>query len=229
MADYTRIDAYRRRKVWRYPARPSQRGRKAVMWRARSALAEVRMVALGGFLATLIYLQTGWPIPWNANPADPALLTANRAANDWQAPANLPRPIVSSPAPPVVGIGAGVAATGDTLRARFHLCHSGGGTNCVVDGDTFWFQGQKIRIADIDTPETHSPRCAEEARLGAAATARLQDLLNAGPFTLEAIDRDTDSYGRALRTVTRGGESLGGVLVDEGLARWYGGGRQPWC
>jgi endonuclease YncB( thermonuclease family) len=115
----------------------------------------------------------------------------------------------------------------DTLRGRFSMCHSGGGTNCVVDGDTFWFQGQKIRIADIDTPETHPARCAEEARLGAAATDRLQGLLNAGAFSLEG--GDTDRYGRALRTVTRDGESLGGVLVDEGLARWYAGGRQPWC
>ena len=49
---------------------------------------------------------------------------------------------------------------------RFSLCHTGGGGNCVVDGDTFWCNGQKIRIADIDTPETHPARCAAEAELG---------------------------------------------------------------
>lgn len=117
----------------------------------------------------------------------------------------------------------------DQLQARFGLCHSGGGGNCVVDGDTFWFAGEKIRIADIDTPETHSPRCVDEARLGATATDRLQTLLNDGPFMLESADRDTDRYGRALRIVTRDGESVGGVLVGEGLARWYDSGRQPWC
>jgi endonuclease YncB( thermonuclease family) len=58
---------------------------------------------------------------------------------------------------------------------------------------------------------------------------RLQELLNNGAFSLSAIDRDTDGYGRLLRVVERDGESLGGVLVDEGLARWYEGGRQPWC
>lgn len=116
-----------------------------------------------------------------------------------------------------------------TASASFGMCHTGGGTNCVVFGDTFWMAGEKIRIADIDTPETHPPRCAEEARLGAAATARLRALLNVGPVTLERIDRDTDRYGRKLRVVTRGGESLGGVLVNEGLARWYGGGRRSWC
>ncbi|MFB0875887.1 MULTISPECIES: thermonuclease family protein [unclassified Sphingobium] len=117
----------------------------------------------------------------------------------------------------------------DTLSARFGFCHSGGGTNCVVDGDTFWFRGEKYRIADIDTPETHGPRCAAEAALGARATERLQALLNAGPFSLEVGDRDMDRYGRALRIVTRNDESLGTILVAEGLARSWDGRRHPWC
>ena len=111
----------------------------------------------------------------------------------------------------------------------FGFCHIGGGTNCVVDGDTFWMDGQKIRIADIDTPETHPPRCAGEATLGAQATQRLQALLNAGPVTLETIERDTDKYGRALRIVPRNGQSLGATLVAEGLARPWGGSRRSWC
>lgn len=121
------------------------------------------------------------------------------------------------------------SASPDRQSANFSLCHSGGGTNCVVDGDTFYLGGEKIRIADIDTPETHPPRCAEEAERGERATLRLRALLNAGPFALEAIDRDEDVYGRKLRTVTRDGRSLGDVLVSEGLARRYGNGRRSWC
>ena len=122
------------------------------------------------------------------------------------------------------------AATGsDAERASFSLCGQGARVNCVVDGDTLYYQGVKIRIADIDTPETNPPRCAEEGRLGNAATQRLLQLANAGPFTLQSIDRDEDRYGRKLRVLTRKGESLGGVLVAEGLARWYQGGRRPWC
>jgi endonuclease YncB( thermonuclease family) len=49
---------------------------------------------------------------------------------------------------------------------------------CVVDGDTFWLDGTKIRIADIDTPEIGRPRCDLEYELGMRATRRLVDLLN---------------------------------------------------
>lgn len=124
---------------------------------------------------------------------------------------------------------ADYAPSGDRLSARFAFCHSGGGTNCVVDGDTFWFGGTKIRVMDIDTPETHPARCAEELELGNQATQRLREWLNAGPFSLESRGRDTDRYGRQLRVVTRDGASVGTMLVDEGLARPWEGRRRPWC
>lgn len=115
------------------------------------------------------------------------------------------------------------------IRANFGYCHTGGGTNCVVDGDTLWLGGEKIRVADIDAPETHDPRCAAEKSLGDRATRRLRELLNGGAVSLAAIDRDQDRYGRKLRIVLVDGRSVGGRLVDEGLARRYAGGRKPWC
>ena len=152
---------------------------------------------------------------------------------DYQAAQAKPAMQVVQPlAPPVevaALIGSGAAPTGDREIASFGFCHEGGGTSCVVDGDTIYYHGTKIRIADIDAPETHEPRCGEEAVLGAKATQRLHALVNSGTFTLQQIDRDEDSYGRKLRILTRGGESLGETLVDEGLARWYESGRQPWC
>ncbi len=123
----------------------------------------------------------------------------------------------------------GAVPASDMLSARFGLCHSGGGRNCVVDGDTFWFAGDKYRIADIDTPETHPARCAEEAALGEAATERLRAWLNEGAFSLASTGPDTDRYDRKLRIVTRGGTSVGSVLVAEGLARPWQGQRRPWC
>jgi micrococcal nuclease len=120
-------------------------------------------------------------------------------------------------------------AAPDSESARFDACGRAERINCVVDGDTFWYAGEKIRIADINTPEVSEPRCAREAQLGAAAAARLQALLNAGAFTLESVDRDRDAYGRLLRTVTRQGESVGAVLVREGLAEEWRGRRSGWC
>lgn len=130
----------------------------------------------------------------------------------------------------LAGMAQPAAVTGaDRLSARFSRCSGPARDNCVVDGDTFWFQGAKIRVADIDTPETHPPRCPYEAKLGEQATERMQALLNEGPFSLEEGDRDTDRYGRELRVVTRGGQSLGETLVREGLAREWVGYRSPWC
>lgn len=116
------------------------------------------------------------------------------------------------------------------IAQRFALCSALRRDDCVIDGDTFAYRGQSIRIADIDAPETHPSRCDKEERLGTQATYRLQELLNAGPFTLARWDsRDTDRYGRKLRTVMRDGRSLGGMLVAEGLAREWTGRRLPWC
>lgn len=121
------------------------------------------------------------------------------------------------------------APAADTLSASFAICGSAARSNCVVDGDTFWYQGEKIRIADIDTPELSPPRCAREKQLGEAAKRRLHALLNAGRFSLVAGWRDEDQYGRKLRTVTREGRSIGGMLVVDGLARRWEGSRRSWC
>ena len=115
------------------------------------------------------------------------------------------------------------------LAASFALCAEGPRTTCVVDGDTFWLNGEKVRIADINAPETHSAGCPAELALGERAAQRLIGLLNAGPFTLETEGRATDRYGRALRVVRRAGRSLGGELVREGLAEPWRGQRSDWC
>ena len=119
------------------------------------------------------------------------------------------------------------ATTGE--RVRFRYCFTGGGYDCVVDGDTIWLKGVKIRIADIDAPETHDPRCESEKQLGDRATRRLHELLESGPITLQSIGRDEDVYRRKLRLVLVNGRSVGDALVSEGLARYYGNGRRPWC
>lgn len=112
---------------------------------------------------------------------------------------------------------------------QFDICSGRVRVDCVVDGDTFWLDGTRIRIADINTPEVSSPACAAEAALGRRATVRLSQLLAAGPFELVPIDRDEDVYGRKLRIVMRNGRSIGDTLIAEGLAHRWRGYRQDWC
>ncbi|MBP2449886.1 endonuclease YncB(thermonuclease family) [Rhizobium leguminosarum] len=116
-----------------------------------------------------------------------------------------------------------------TVTTRFAKCSSSIRKNCVVDGDTLWINGQKVRVADIDAPEIGTPKCASELSLGNRATDRLIELVNAGPFQLQAWPgRDEDRYGRKLRVLARNGHSLGDILVSEGLARtWSGWARVP--
>lgn len=111
----------------------------------------------------------------------------------------------------------------------FSICKKTPYENCVVDGDTFYLGRDPIRIADIDAPEMHPARCAYEAELGAMATKRLREILNARPFEVQSYERDTDKYGRKLRIIAQNGYSVGGILVTEGLARSWAGHRRPWC
>lgn len=158
-----------------------------------------------------------WPAPRRRRKLPFAAMLALAIATGLAAGVSL---VPDAPAP---------ASANATAVRSFSLCHTGGGENCVVDGDTIWIAGEKVRLADIDTPETHPPRCAEEADLGRQATRRLQELLNAGPVTLADADRPTDRYGRRLAIVTRDGQSLGDTLIAEGLARPWEGRRRPWC
>lgn len=112
------------------------------------------------------------------------------------------------------------------LVSALALCPIGPRDDCIVDGDTFWLEGQKIRIADIDAPEVDG-NCPYERDLALKSRNRLLDLLNAGDFAVQPEGKDR--YGRVLAVVTRAGLSIGKQLIDEGLARSWKGQREPWC
>ncbi len=108
------------------------------------------------------------------------------------------------------------------LAAALAVCPSSGPRHhCVVDGDTVWIAGEKIRVAEIDAPELNG-RCEAERVLARKAQARLVVLLNAHPLHIERTG--TDRYGR---TLARFG-SVSEQLIREGLAsRWPK--RRKWC
>ena len=132
------------------------------------------------------------------------------------------------------GLGLDLLLTSSRLSMpggdQFTLCSRWNHTQCVVDGDTIHYAGLKIRLEDIDAPETYQYKCESELALGKRATNRLLELINAGPFELvNRGSRDEDRYGRKLRTIERDGRSLGNILVTEGLARHWDGARRSWC
>ena len=124
----------------------------------------------------------------------------------------------------------------ERVAETFTRCGPGRGHACVIDGDTFKLGDRKVRIIGIDAPETHPARCAEAARLGELATARLQELLNRGAFEMAApIYSTQDRYGRDLRTIQRklpAGtyQSIASEMRESGLAhRYLGGFKMGWC
>jgi len=109
------------------------------------------------------------------------------------------------------------------------VCRHGPRTHCVVDGDTLWLGGEKIRIADVEAPETSRPACPAERARGVRARDRLVEWINEAPFEVErAGARDRDRYDRLLRILTRDGRSFGETLFEEDLARPWTGKRRPW-
>lgn len=104
----------------------------------------------------------------------------------------------------------------------------------VVDGDTVILDclglGQfRARLMGFDTPETHRPRCNQEAALGQAATRRLRALLDM-PGAKAVELGGWDRYDRRLITITINGRDVGDTLIAEGLAQPYRRGQRPdWC
>ena len=108
----------------------------------------------------------------------------------------------------------------------------------VLDGDTFvaeahvWpgqFVRINVRIRGVDAPEMRS-RCPAERQAAEEARDVLILLLGENPVVISNIG-GAKYYGRVLADVfTAEGEEVSRVLIEEGLARPYSGGkRESWC
>ena len=111
----------------------------------------------------------------------------------------------------------------------------------VIDGDTVAFQADflpaplkkelSIRVYGVDTPEKgHRAACPSEAARGEAATAFTKAQINAATKR-QIVLMDWDKYGgRVLGDVLLNGQSLRGMLIQNGFAReYYGEAKQSWC
>lgn len=100
---------------------------------------------------------------------------------------------------------------------------------CVVDGDTIWQAGVKMRLLDIDAPEMHGA-CPAESAKARAATDRLVVLMSRGYSIADSGNKDRTSDHRSLvRILLKDGRDAGAVLISEGLAQPWPNVGNIWC
>ncbi|MBL8544446.1 MAG: thermonuclease family protein [Hyphomonadaceae bacterium] len=102
----------------------------------------------------------------------------------------------------------------------------------VIDGDTIEDEatGERIRLVNIDTPETGPrARCAAERQLGDRATQRARVLIAAASRVEIARTGRSDRYQRTIAFIRVDGRDFGEQMIAEGLARPWRGRREPWC
>lgn len=112
--------------------------------------------------------------------------------------------------------------TGDDRAARK--------VTCVVDGDTLWEKGKKLRMLEIDAPETFGAACERERQMGEAAKNRLIALMERGYRIRYSGEKDRTSDKRDLvEVILSDGRDAGQVLIREGLAQAWPNKGNKWC
>jgi micrococcal nuclease len=112
------------------------------------------------------------------------------------------------------------------ITRRMLICSGPTRVNCVVDGDTVWIDGEKIRLQSINAPEIQG-ECRQERELAQRATRRLSDILSSSSFHIERSGKDR--YGRTLATLSNKQGDVGQILIREKLAHPWRGRRESWC
>lgn len=80
----------------------------------------------------------------------------------------------------------------------------------LIDGDTFAYGSERVRIRGIDTPEKSESG-------GFEATQRLDQLLHDGPIVI--MPEAVDTYGRMVADVYVNGRNVAETLRSEGYAK----------
>lgn len=113
-----------------------------------------------------------------------------------------------------------------------------------VDGDTFdlvarpkkrWEIPIRVRVKNVNTPETRGYKCGREKELAKQAKEFVQATLSKQGALIQITDLEGfDDYGRYLAKVEVDGKDLGKLLVDAGLGRLWtehyeGQTKDYWC
>lgn len=117
----------------------------------------------------------------------------------------------------------------------------------ITDGDTIHIAGEEngTRLVGFNTPEKFSPQCAREEQLAHRATARLKELVSTSSISLTKVacscrpgteGTKKCNYGRSCAILKANGQSVGDILISEGLAAPFVCGPngcpptpRPWC
>lgn len=109
----------------------------------------------------------------------------------------------------------------------------------ITDGDTIkgtislgydlYLWNRSIRVNNLDTPESRInlkkyPERTKEKELGLLAKARVKEWLSQGKVTIRSYG--PDKYGRILADVFCEKGNIAELLMDEGLAVPYDGGKK---
>jgi endonuclease YncB( thermonuclease family) len=91
----------------------------------------------------------------------------------------------------------------------------------IVDGDTIYLNGEKIRFTGIDTPELKQTCIKDDAKDSCGITAKQILIDKIGDNTVECISEGKDQYKRTLAECFVNNESLSSYLVRSGYAFAY--------
>ena len=91
----------------------------------------------------------------------------------------------------------------------------------VVDGDTIYLNGEKIRFTGIDTPELKQTCIKEGITDPCGVTAKEILIDRIGDSKVECISEGKDQYKRTLAECFVNNESLSSYLVRSGYAFAY--------
>ena len=98
----------------------------------------------------------------------------------------------------------------------------------VIDGDTIRLGAERVRIMNIDAPETEGrARCNAERRLAAVATMKLTEIIMGERLQVERHGKDR--FGRTLAYIRVRGADVGEMLIKARVAVPWGNGRPDWC
>lgn len=103
--------------------------------------------------------------------------------------------------------------------------------NCIVDGDTFWLQGEKYRLFSVDTPEKFLlSKCKIEHAKSLEATNFLVGIFTNSVLRHEKIGLDV--YDRILVKTYADKKSVAKIIIESGLGVEYKSenrDRDIWC